>query len=60
MKADYPLHFINSIVNAFQKGKECGDMTFATPSSLFETFSYPLKYPTMSSINLKHFFNTFH
>ena len=41
MKADYPLHFINSIANEFQKGKECGDVTFATPSSLFETFSYP-------------------
>ena len=25
MKADYPLDFINSIVNEFQKGKECGD-----------------------------------
>ena len=25
MKANYPLCFINSIVNEFQKGKECGD-----------------------------------
>ena len=23
MKAHYPLHFINSVVNEFQKGKEC-------------------------------------
>ena len=32
MKADYPLRFINSIVNEFQKGKECRD----APTSLFE------------------------
>ena len=25
MKADYPLRFINSVVNEFQKGKEYGD-----------------------------------
>ena len=25
MKVDYPLRFINSAVNQFQKGKECGD-----------------------------------
>ena len=25
MKADYPLVFINSVLNKFQKGKECGD-----------------------------------
>ena len=25
MKFDYPLGFINSAVNEFQKGKECGD-----------------------------------
>ena len=36
MKADYPLHFINSVVNEFQKGKECGDESFIIPTSLFE------------------------
>ena len=25
MKADYPLRLINSVVNEFQKSKECGD-----------------------------------
>ena len=35
MKADYPLHFVNSFVNEFQKGKECGDENFIPPS-LFE------------------------
>ena len=28
MKTDYPLRFINSVVNEFQKGKECGDESF--------------------------------
>ena len=33
MKADYPLRFINSVVNEFQKGNECGDESL---TSLFE------------------------
>ena len=37
MKADYPLRFINSVVNEFQKGKECGDESFIIPTTLFET-----------------------
>ena len=36
MKTDYPLRFINSVVNAFEKGKECGDESFIIPRSLFE------------------------
>ena len=36
MKADYPLRFINSVVNEFQKGKECRDESFMIPNSLFE------------------------
>ena len=36
MKADYPLRFINSVVNEFQKGKECGDESFIILTSLFE------------------------
>ena len=36
MKADYPLRFINSVVSEFQKGEECGDESFAIPTSLFE------------------------
>ena len=36
MKVDYPLRFINSVVNEFQKGKECGDESFIIPPSLFE------------------------
>ena len=36
MKAEYPFGFINSVVNEFQKGKECGDESFIIPTSLFE------------------------
>ena len=45
MKAGYPLRFINSVVDEFQKGKECGDERFIIPPSLFEkqNLSYPLK-----------------
>ena len=36
VKAGYPLRFINSVVDEFQKGKECGDERFIIPPSLFE------------------------
>ena len=36
MKAYYPLRFINTVVNDFQKGKKCEDESFVTPPSWFE------------------------
>ena len=36
MEADYPLRFIISVVNEFQKGKGCGDENFINPLSFFE------------------------
>ena len=36
MKFDFPFRFIDSVVNKFQKGKECGDESFIMPTSLFE------------------------
>ena len=36
MKAYYPLRFSNSVVNEFQKGKDCGDESFIIPLSLLE------------------------
>ena len=36
MKADYPLRFINSVVNEFQKAKECGDESFIILPILFQ------------------------
>ena len=55
MKADYPLRFINSVVNEFQKGKKCGD----DPTSLFE-IAKPLifveiPYCELNEIKSKHF-----
>ena len=36
MKADCILRFINTVVNEFQKGKECGGESFIIPPSLLE------------------------
>ena len=35
MKFDYPLRFINSVFNEFQKGKNHGGESFIIPSNLF-------------------------
>ena len=64
MKADYPLRFINSVVNEFQKGKECGDESFIIPTSLFE-IAKPLifveiPYYELNEIKSKHFLKKFH
>ena len=59
MKTDYPLLFINSVVNEFQKGKECEDESFITPSSLFEItkpFLFDeIPYCELNEIKSKHF-----
>ena len=34
MKADYPLHFINSVVNKFQICEVCGDESFVIPPTI--------------------------
>ena len=64
MKADYPLRFINSVVNEFQKGKECGDESFIIPTSLFE-IAKPLifveiPYYELNEIKSKHYLKKFH
>ena len=49
LKADCPLHFITSVVNEFEKGKECGDESFIIPTSLkLQHLPYSLKYPTVN------------
>ena len=49
MKADYPLPFVSSVVNEFQKGKECEDESFIIPPCLkLKNLSYLLKYPTVN------------
>ena len=64
MKADYPLRFINSVVNEFQKGKECGDESFIIPISLFE-IAKPLKfveipYCELNEIKSRYLLKKFH
>ena len=64
MKAGYPLRFINSVVNEFQKGKECGDKSFIILTSLFE-IAKPLKfveipYRELNETESKHFLNKFY
>ena len=60
MKADCPLRFINSVINEFQKGKECGDESFINQTRLFE-IAKPLifteiSYYELNEIKSKHFF----
>ena len=59
MKADYPLRFIDSVVNEFQKGKECGDKCFIIPPSLFEITKpfifIEMHYCKFNEIESKHF-----
>ena len=57
MKADYPLRFINSVVNEFLKGKECGNERFIISPSLFQITK---PYFELDEIKLKHFLKKFH
>ena len=52
MKADCPLHFIDNVVNEFQKGKERADGSFRIPASLCKitkTFIF-IEIPTVKSV----------
>ena len=64
MKTDYPLRFINSVINDFQKGKESGDESFIIATSLFE-IAKPLifvkiPYCELNEINSKLFLKKLH
>ena len=64
LKAGYPLCFINSVVNEFQKGKECGGGRFIIPTSLFEIVKplifVEIPYCQLNEIKSKHFLKKFH
>ena len=64
MKADYPLRFINSVINEFEKGKECGDESLIIPTSLFEIAKpfifVEIPYCELNEIKSKHFLKKFH
>ena len=62
MKADCPLRFINSVINEFQKGKECGDESRIIPS-LFKitkpSIFIEITYCEVNEIKSKHFLKKF-
>ena len=64
MKAGYPLRFINSTVNEFQKSKERGDESFIIPPGLFEIKNpfifVEIPYYELNEIKSKHFLKKFH
>ena len=64
MKTDYPLRFIISVVNEFQKHKECGDKSFMIATSLFEIAKpfifVEIPYCELNEIKSKHFLKKFH
>ena len=64
MEADYPLRFINSVANEFQKGKKSGDESFIIPPSLFEITKpfifIEIPYCELNEIKWKHFLKKFH
>ena len=64
MKAGYPLHFINIVVNEFQKGKECGDESFIISTSLFEIAKHlifvEIPYCELNEIKSNYFLKKFH
>ena len=63
LKADYLLRFINSVVNEFQMGKDCGDESFIIPPSLFEIAKpfifVEIPYCELNEIKSKHLLKTF-
>ena len=63
MKVDYPLRFISSVVNEFQKSKECGDESFIIPTSLFKIekplIFIEIPYSELNEIKSKHFLKKF-
>ena len=64
IKADYPLCFINSVVNEFQKGKEWGDKSFIIQTSLLEiakpVIFVEIHYCELNEIKSKNVLKKFH
>ena len=60
MKADYPLRFINSVINEFQKGKECGDVNFINFEIAKSFIFVEIPYCELNEIKPRHFLKKFH
>ena len=60
MKVDYPLRFINSVINEFQSGKDHGDERFVIPRDLQGisklVISTEILFCKLNEIKSKHFF----
>ena len=55
---------VNSVINEFQKGKDCGDESFIIPTGLFEiaksVIFVEIHYCELNEIKLKHFLKKVH
>ena len=64
IKADYPLSFIKSVVDEFEKVKEYGDRRFTNPRILLKIIkpfiSIEIPYCELSATKSKHFLKKFH
>ena len=65
MKADYPLRFVNSVINEFQKGKDHGDKRIIVPPDFFGTtkkffISIEIRYREVKEIKFKNWLKKFH
>ena len=61
---NYPLRFINSVVNEFENGKECGHENFVILHTLFEITKpfifVEIPYCELNEIKSKYFLKKFH
>ena len=64
LKADYPLRFINSVINEFQKNKNTLEESFIIPPNFFEEekpfISIEIPYCELNETKSKHFLKKFH
>ena len=64
MKVDYSLRFVDSVVNEFEKGKECRDERVIIPPSLFEiakpSIFVEIPYCELKEIKSNHFLKENH
>ena len=56
----YPLRFINSVINEFQKGKECGDVNFINFEIAKSFIFVEIPYCELNEIKPRHFLKKFH
>jgi len=64
LKADYPLRFVNSVINEFHKSKEILEENFIIPPNIFEEekpfILIEIPYCELNEAKSKHFLKKFH